>query len=487
MAEAPLHEQIAQRALQYLSAPRGENVLELASPDELAQIFDQTVGLDLENGESHSDAAVLEAVDQVLRYSVHTSHPLFMNQNFAGADPLAVAGDWLGAALNTTAATYEAAPVFTLMERAVLRRLARIIGFPAPVGAEPPGLFCAGGSLASLMALQLARHRIDPQIVAHGMSSQRFAVFVSESSHYSIEKNAAVLGIGSGAVVKVRTTHSGAMDTESLATEIKRAREQGATPLAVVATSGTTVTGAFDPLGPIADLCAGEDIWMHVDACYGGSALFSDDQRWRLEGIEKADSVVWNLHKMMGMTQQCTVLLVREPSGLQACFATGADYLFQPDKLYGDLDAGDNTIMCARRVDVLKLWLAWKSHGDMGFGARVDHAVGLADHARQSIARGALGLRAIVAGDFTNVCFLWSPPHLRSTPITDLDADAQQRLHSLPPRVKARMQREGKMMLSYQPVNGINAFRLIVMNPEVQVADVDLVLATVARYSEELW
>jgi len=162
----PLHERIAQQALAYVSnPPHGDDpVVDFASPDELRERFAATVGLDLEDGSAHDDDSVVSAVEEVIRSSVRTSHPRFMNQNFAGPDRVAVVGDLLGAALNTSGSTYEIAPVFTMMERAVLDRLAGFIGYPPQGGGDalPPGLFCAGGSLANLMGLQLARHAWDP-------------------------------------------------------------------------------------------------------------------------------------------------------------------------------------------------------------------------------------------------------------------------------------------------------------------------------------
>ena len=229
----------------------------------------------------------------------------------------------------------------------------------------------------------------------------------------------------------------------------------GHTPLAVVATSGTTVTCAFDPLDAVADVCHEHGLWLHVDGCYGASALFSPDHRHRLAGSERSDSFVWNLHKMMGMTQQCTALLVRESERLAACFATGADYLFQPDKQFGEWDSGDRTFQCGRRVDALKLWLTWKARGDAGFAARIDHGVAMADHARMVI-DGSDGEFATVADTgFTNVIFLWVPPELRPLDPWNLDDSIQDRLHRLAPRIKARMQADGAAMLALRERFGV--------------------------------
>ncbi|MDE0927575.1 MAG: pyridoxal-dependent decarboxylase [Acidimicrobiales bacterium] len=477
---------LADLAREVLANPRHNDdpVVNWASPEDLVTSFSTTVGLDFaDHAPAHPVDQVLAAAQQVVEWSVHTSHPRFFNQNFAGPDPVAVAGDWLAAALNTTNATFEAAPVFTLMEAALLNKLAELAGFSTESDI-PPGLFCPGGSLATLYALQLARYRQQPTLTTAGASAEPLAIFVSEAGHYTAVKSASLLGLGSEAVIKVATDAEGAMLPQALTKAIAATDR---TPLAVIATAGTTVTAAFDPLEAIADLCAQHNIWLHVDGCYGGSALFSPQQRHRLAGVERADSLVWNLHKMMGMTQQCTVLLVQNPEQLDACFSTNADYLFQPDKLFSEYDSGDRTFQCARRVDALKLWLAWKAHGDQGFSARIDRAVAMADHARSVIEDSEGALVAVIDTGFTNVVFAWVPPELRPLNLSQLTAENRQRLHQLAPLIKARMQQAGDALLGYQPVNGLNTFRLLIMNPAVTPADVDAALGRLAHHGQQAW
>jgi glutamate/tyrosine decarboxylase-like PLP-dependent enzyme len=492
-----LEVRIAERALSYVvDSPAGSDpVIEFASPEELQAVFASAVALGFdETATAEDDDSILSAVDSVITHSVHTSHPRFVNQNFAGPDPVAVVGDWLGAALNTTGATFEAAPVFTLMESAVLSKLGRVAGYldesAAQVPTLPPGLFCPGGSSATLYALQLARHRMWPDIRRTGATGERLTLFVSSAGHYAASKSAALLGIGTDGVIKVDVDHGGAMIPAALEAAIAASVDAGQVPFAIIGTAGTTVTSAFDDLNALADTAEAHGLWLHVDGCYGGSALFSPTQRHLLAGVERSDSFVWNLHKMMGMTQQCTTLLVREPELLAPCFALGADYLFQPDKLHAEYDSGDRTFQCARRIDVLKLWLAWKHHGDVGFAARIDHAVEMADHARQRIAASG-GEFEKVAGTFTNVVFGWIPPTLRpqalsAESIAGLSPEIHDELHALAPRIKARMQAEGTAMIGFQPINGLNTFRLLFMNPAVATTDVDALLDLVSGYGRAI-
>ncbi len=485
-------EAVARTALRYLlEGPSGDDpVVEFLDPGDLLAAFEPVIPIELAADTPARKADELQAAAElVVKHSVHTSHPRFFNQNFAGPDPVAVAGDWLGAALNTTNATFEAAPVFTLMESAVLRKLARIAGYPVDErpGGLPPGMFAPGGSTATLYAMQLARHRRDPDLVNRGVGPERLVLFVSDAGHYAAVKSAALLGLGRNAVIEVATDDEGVMDTDALRAGIELAKGDGAVPFMVIATAGTTVTSAFDPIDTIADICAETGLWLHVDGCYGGSALFSPSQRHRLAGVERSDSFVWNLHKMMGATQQCTALLVADPGQLGPCFATGADYIFQPDKLNGEYDSGDRHFQCARRVDALKLWLMWNARGDSGFASRIDHAVALADHVRSQIDNSDGAFATVAPGSFTNVVFVWIPPELRPFDRTALSDDQEKRLHAVAPRIKARMQLDGRALLGYQPVDDLNCFRFLFMNSAVDPSDIDATMADLDRYGSQEW
>ncbi|XP_010077666.1 PREDICTED: acidic amino acid decarboxylase GADL1-like, partial [Pterocles gutturalis] len=199
-------------------------------------------------------------------------------------------------------------------------------------------------------------------------------------SHYSMKKAASFLGIGTENVYFIKTDERGKMIPEELEKQVQRARKEGSAPFLVCATAGTTVLGAFDPLDKIADICEKHDLWLHVDASWGGSALISRKHRRLLHGIHRADSVAWNPHKMLLAGIQCCALLVKDNSGLlKKCYSAKAAYLFQQDKFYDvSYDTGDKSIQCSRRPDAFKFWLMWKALGTTGLEERVNRALALA-------------------------------------------------------------------------------------------------------------
>ena len=305
-------ESVARRVVKRLTDAddRDRPVVRHSAPETIeAELAALGVPIALDATDAPRDLPALEAaMDAVERWSVQTLHPRFFNQNFAGADPVAVAADWLGATLNTTQATYEVAPVFTLMERAVIGRVAELAGW-----GTHDGLFVAGGSVANIHALHAARHRICPQARRLGNPTQRLVAFGSAHAHYSLQKGMALLGLGSDSAITVPVDERGRMRIDALAAALDRAEAVGDRPFFVQATAATTVIGAFDPIAEISDLAAAHGAWCHVDGCIGAGALLSPRERGRLAGVERADSLAWNLHKMMGLTQQCAVVLTRHP------------------------------------------------------------------------------------------------------------------------------------------------------------------------------
>ncbi|KAI4548710.1 hypothetical protein MG293_001040 [Ovis ammon polii] len=260
---------------------------------------------------------------------------------------------------------------------------------------------------------------------------------------------------------------------------------KGAVPFLVSATSGTTVPGAFDPLEAIADVCQHHGLWLHVDVAWGGSVLLSQTHRHLLAGIQRADSVAWNPHKLLCTSQQCSALLLRDTSNLlKRCHGSQASYLFQQDKFYHvALDRGDKVVQCGRRVDCLKLWLMWKAQGGQGLQRRVDQAFALAWYLVEELKKRE-GFELVMEPEFVNVCFWFVPPSLQGKKESP---DYSERLSKVAPILKECMVRKGSMMIGYQP-HGTwsNFFRMVVANPALTRADMDFLLSQLEQLGQDL-
>jgi len=368
------------------------------TPAELRGQFDMSLpakGLGVER--------LRQDLAEYLRHSRVTLHPTFANQLSASILPAAFMGDVAVSLTNSTMATFEASPVATLLERTLVHRLGRMIGWD-----RTEGVMTTGGSNANFAGLLLARNTRFPETRRFGNGSTRFAVFVSEEAHYSFFKALNQLGIGTDNLIPVPVDAQGAMRASELDRMIGAARDRGFTPLACAATCGTTVLGAFDPVEEIADVCERHGLWFHVDAAWGGGAMMSRTHRALLKGTDRADSVTWDTHKMLGTGLVSSFVLTRHLGSLLTSHRGGGNnYLFH-DGQENTLDLGPSSLQCGRRVDALKVWLAWRAMGDEGWEKLVDTLFARAQWMAEEI-RKRPALQLLYEPQSLNICFRYRP------------------------------------------------------------------------------
>ncbi len=229
------------------------------------------------------------------------------------------------------------------------------------------------------------------------------------------------------------------------------------------ATAGTTVAGAFDPLDEIADVAGKHGVWLNVDGALGGSVLLSRRHRHLAAGAERADSFVWNAHKMMGVPLPCSALLLARRGLLERHLNETADYLFQSEA--DELNPGTRSLQCGRRNDALKLWAAWQLHGDEGYERRIDRLFELAAHAARRIEDDP-GLELVMPPESICVCF--EAPGVSSAAICE------------------RLDDEGRLLVGHGQAGDRRAIRLVCVNPDLDESDLDTALAEIRRTAAEL-
>ncbi|XP_058547588.1 LOW QUALITY PROTEIN: glutamate decarboxylase 1-like [Neofelis nebulosa] len=459
-------------------------ILDFHHPHQLLEGLDG-FNLELSDHPESLEQLLVDCTD-TLKYGVKTGHPRFFNQLSSGLDVVGLAGAWLTATANTNTFTYEIAPVFTIMEMILLKKMYGIIGWGET---EADGIFASGGSISNLYVILVARYKQYPEIKRQGMTTLLCCVlFVSEQGHYSVKKAAAILGIGTDNVIEVKCDERGKMIPAELEKNILQANKKGHIPFCVTTSAGSTVFRAFDPLHDIAYICEAHRLWMHVDAAWGGGGglLLSRNHSHKLSGIERANSVTWNPHKLMGIPLQRSAILIWEKGLLEACNEMHAAYLFQPDKLYNvDFDTGDKTIQRGRHVDVFKLWLMWKAKGTCGFEAQISRHMELAKYFCKVLKKkDNFKLVFDAEPEFTNVCFWYFPPRLKHIP-EGFERDQELQ------KVNALLQRwlieKGTAMISYQPCGDkVNFFRMVFSNPATRRADVDYLTDAIERLGKDL-
>jgi glutamate decarboxylase len=221
-----------------------------------------------------------------------------------------VVSELILAVLNTNVHVYQVSPVLTLVEKHTTRKLAGLFGLN---GEHAGGISQPGGSASNQTSIVIARNILFPETKTKGNGHHRFVLFTSAHGHYSLEKAAQMFGFGSEAVWSVPVDDFGSMIPSEMEKLVVQARSEGYTPFYVNATAGTTVLGSFDPFHAVADICEREGLWLHVDGSWGGSVVFSDSlRRGRLDGVERANSIAINPHKMLGAPMTCSFLLAKD-------------------------------------------------------------------------------------------------------------------------------------------------------------------------------
>jgi glutamate decarboxylase len=354
--------------------------------------------------------ALLSAIKQTFDFSVNTWHPGFLSKLYAATHPPGLIAELVLATLNTNVHVYSGSPVLTVVEKKVSKQLASMFfgdGNPRMGGVTQPG-----GSASNLTAMLTARNTLFPETKTDGYGGRKFVVFTSEHGHYSIEKAASMMGLGSNAVKTIKVDEHGSIIPSDLERRIKEARDLGEVPFYVNATAGTTVLGSYDPFTEIGKICQSEGLWMHVDGSWGGSVVFSTRlSSTRLPGIaEFADSVTMNPHKMLGVPVTCSFLLVRDLTKLHAANTLKAGYLFHGGEEDEEVwDLADLTPQCGRKGDSLKMYLTWIYYGSDGFAKLVEGAFDVANHLFKIVSES--GQFEVVSREpvpCLQVCFYWA-------------------------------------------------------------------------------
>lgn len=277
------------------------------------------------------------------------------------------------------------------------------------------------------------------------------------------------------------------MITEDLEHQIKLVIEQGKVPFFVNATAGTTVLGSFDKFNEIANVCEKYKIWMHVDGCLGGSLIFSEKHKHRLNGIERANSMSYNPHKTLGVPLQCSMFLVKEKGLLYACNSAQASYLFQQDKFYDvSYDTGDKSVQCGRKIDAFKFWLMHKKRGNRGIERLLDNAFEMADYALERMKQKPGYLPVMDKFEYTSICFWYVPKYMRDKETRD--DKWWECIHKLTGFIKESMVMKGNMMVAYQPLQSkkwVNFFRLcLTCQPVSTHHQIDYVIDEIEKIGE---
>lgn len=388
----------------------------------------------------------------------------------------ALAAEVVISALNQSMDSFDQAPIATVMEQKLIRWLCDEVGLPQTAD----GTFTTGGSQSNYMGLLLAR---DAFLSAHlnwsaqksGLPAEarRLRILCSEVAHFTVVKSASQLGLGTDSVVRVEVDDQFRMRPDMLRASLEALREQALLPFAVVATAGTTDFGSIDPLSEVASLARSAGAWVHIDAAYGGALLFSRIHRDKLKGIEAADSLGIDFHKLFWQPIPCSAFLLRDERHFES-MELRADYLNpESHKDQGVPDLVTNSLLTSRRFDALKLWISFQSLGREKLAAMIERTMQLAIHAAD-IVRATPKLELLHNPGLSTVVFRYVPSR------ADVDGD------QLNSQLRRRLFDRGIAVIGHTRVRGRQCLKFTCMNPAVTEDQIKALVSIISDHGEQL-
>ncbi|MEM7769944.1 MAG: aminotransferase class I/II-fold pyridoxal phosphate-dependent enzyme [Cyanobacteria bacterium P01_A01_bin.37] len=412
------------------------------------------------------ESQLLDSLDQILSTSMNAANPGYIGHMDSMPTVMSMLGDLVASAVNNNMLSVEMSPIFSRLEPLLLQQFAKLFGFGDSAG----GVLLSGGTLANLQALAVARN-IKFQARQHGIVGldKQPVLFASDVAHTSLQKAAMLLGLGTSAVIPVPTNEDSQMSIEALKERIAQTEAANQTPFCIVATAGTTTTGNIDPIPDIYQVAKAHDLWLHVDAAYGGALMFSPQHRHRLAGIEQADSITFNPQKWLYVAKTCVMVLFNRFTDLTSAFQVQAPYMKQLDDL---TNLGEISVQGTRHADVLKLWLSLQHLGQRSYAQLIDESDMLTQFVVAEIKKRPF-LELASTPDMNIVCFRGIPAQVASDQWDTWNTDLQSAL----------LHRHN-IFLSLPLYRGSRWLRMVLLNPYTDRTQVTDLFSAIDAFAE---
>lgn len=411
----------------------------------------------LENGEETT------LFDEIIQKSIHIHHPKYLGHQISPAVPITALTSILGAQLNNGMGIYEMGAAGTAMERIVTDLICSQIGYTANAN----GFLTSGGTLANLTALLSARKKVVKQNVWEEGYSGKLAIMVSEEAHYCIDRAARIMGLGDDGIVKIPVDKNFNIRVDLLEHCYKKAAENGLEIFAIVGSAPATATGIYDHLEALAKFASEKNIWLHVDGAHGGAAIFSKKYSKTVRGIQHADSVVIDGHKMMMMPSITTALLFKDGNNSHSTFSQKADYLLQESAEQDWYNLAKRTFECTKYMMSLHWYTLIKSYGFTLFDEFVTTLYDLGEKFAGLIQKDP-DFELAVKPMSNIVCFRY---------IGNIDSISEQNLRNK--KIRQLILEEGEFYIVETKLRELQYLRVTIMNPFTTVEIMEKLLSKI--------
>lgn len=419
-----------------------------------------TEQLDFWNDYQLGDASPTALFKTILERSMRVHHPNYMGHQIAPSAPLSALAALMGSLLNNGMAVYEMGAAATAIERVVTDLVARKIGYDQ----EADGFLTSGGTLANLTALLSARKAmVDADIWKDGMQD-KLAVMVSSEAHYCVDRALRIMGFGSQGIIKIPVDDRYKMRTELLEEAHEKAASEGLAVIAVVGSAPSTSTGMHDDLEAIAAFCAAKKLWFHVDGAHGGAAVFSEKYKTLLRGIEQADSVVIDGHKMLMTPSVMTFLLFKNKAHSFATFNQKAQYLLAQSSDEEWYNLAHRTFECTKLMMSIQFYVMQQHYGEQVFDQFVTRVYDMGKTFAQKVKDRPL-FELALEPESNIVCYRYCPKKVNEKDLNALNA-----------QIRELLLKDGTFYIVQTTLNEQRYLRNTFMSPHTTAENMDALL-----------
>lgn len=460
------HKLVDQLADYLAQATSGSNmpVLPWNEPDKLAEAF----SFDSFGGENEPFERFIK---RIIDNSIHIHHPRYIGHQVTAPLPLTALVQFCTTLLNNGAAIYEMGPVNMAMEKNVIQKFGSLIGYKK----QFDGIFTHGGTAGNLTAMLAARQaKTNYNIWEEGIrENEKPGYMISEQAHYSVGRNVKIMGLGEDSIIKVPVDENFRMMTGMLESLREEAGKKGIRVIGVVGSSCSTGTGTYDDLNAIADFCEKYDLWMHVDGAHGMGVLFSEKYRNLVDGIQRADSVVIDFHKMFLVPALNTLVMFRTSDTSFQTFSQKASYLFNRAENNVWYNSAVRTIECTKSALGIIAYTALKYYGTDYLRTYIESRYDLTQEFAKML-RTEKNFQIAVQPESNIICFRYAPEGLEN-----------QQLNRLNANIRKNIIKEGSFYIVQTELNGTVWLRLTIINPVTGIDDLRFLLKVISEHSHK--
>jgi len=406
-------------------------------------------------------------IEEILKGSINIHHPNYMGHQVNPPVPYAGIADMINGSLNNGSGIYEMGPTSSAMERVIIKWLAGKIGMDK----KADGFLTSGGSAGNLTGLLAARQaKSDFDIWEEGQTDRKYALMVSSEAHYSVERAVKILGWGESGIIKVPVDENYCLDPSYLEPLYKKAVDSGIKIISVIANSCSTSTGSYDSCNQIADFCEKYDLWFHVDGAHGAPAAITEKFSYLTEGIERADSIVIDFHKMLLSSALATAVIFKNGDRSYETFAQKASYIFNSKKDYNWYNPGTRTLECTKNMMAVKVYMIISLCNPDLFPEFISRQYELTREFADLINTKSEFELAIYPQS-NILCFRYLPPGINSDEERNKIIDG----------IRLAITKEGEFYIVQTKISGNSFFRLSLMNPFTGITELENLLIKIEK------